>query len=242
MMGTERYDRQIRIPQLGPDGQQRLARSRVLVVGAGGLGSAALLYLAAAGVGTIGIADGDSVELSNLNRQILHRTADVGVAKVVSAARALADLNPDVSVTTYCERLDLDRAIDLARAHDLLVDATDGFASKYLLNEAAVRSGRPLVHAGVEGLMGQLALLAVPGGPCLRCIFPEPPSEPASARPVLGATAGVLGALQAAEAIKFLAGMGERGGTSVLVVDLLALQLRRLRAERDPQCPICGPR
>jgi molybdopterin/thiamine biosynthesis adenylyltransferase len=238
-MTSERYDRQLRMAELGPAGQQKLSQSRVLVVGAGGLGSPALFYLAAAGVGTIGVADGDVVALSNLNRQILHRTADIDVEKVASAERAIADLNPEVQVQTYGERLDVDRAAELAAQYDLLVDAADSFVSKYLLNDAAVRAGTPLLHAGVEGLAGQLALLGLPGGPCLRCVYPDAPADPAEPRAILGATAGVLGALQAAEAIQFLAGIDAPRGGKLLAVDLRSLQFRAIKISRDPDCPVC---
>ncbi|MBW2459712.1 MAG: HesA/MoeB/ThiF family protein, partial [Deltaproteobacteria bacterium] len=190
-MDTERYDRQLRIAELGTAGQQKLAAARVLVVGAGGLGSPVLFYLAAAGVGTLGIADGDVVALSNLNRQILHRTRDIDVDKVASAARALGDLNPDVKLETYAERLDVERTAELAASYDLLIDAADSFVSKYLLNDAAIRAGTPLMHAGVEGLAGQLALLGLPDGPCLRCVYPDAPADPSEPRAILGATAGV---------------------------------------------------
>ncbi len=239
-MSSERYDRQLRIPELGPAGQQQLAQSRVLVVGAGGLGSPVLFYLAAAGVGTLGVADGDVVALSNLNRQILHRTADIDVQKVRSAQRALGELNPEVQVETYCERLDLPRATELAAQYDLVIDAADSFVSKYLLNDAAVRAGTPLLHAGVEGLAGQLALLGLPDGPCLRCVYPEAPPDPSEPRAILGATAGVVGAIQASEAIQFLADIDAPRGGKLLAVDLRSLQFRTIKISRDPDCPACG--
>lgn len=239
-MDAERYDRQLRMPQLGPEGQERLAQSRVLVVGAGGLGAPAILYLAAAGVGTLGIADGDVVELGNLNRQVIHRTEDVGIDKVASAWRAVAALNPEVNVETYSERLDVERATDLAAQYDLLLDGSDSFASKYALNDAAVASGRPLVHGGVEGMVGQVGLLARPAGPCLRCVFPDAPPDPSEPRAILGATAGVLGALQATEALKHLAGLGERHGDSLLMVNLWRLHFHRVTLQQNPSCPVCG--
>ena len=238
----QRYDRQLRIPQLGWEGQAKLATSRVLVIGAGGLGSPAILYLAAAGVGTLGIADGDVIELSNLNRQILHRTSDIGVSKVVSASRAARDLNPEVNIELHDSRLDEEGAVKLAGQYDLLIDAADSFASKYLLNRAAVRSGTPLVHVGVEGMYGQLCVLVAGGGPCLQCVFPDPPADQEEPRAILGACAGVLGAIQACEAIKLLASMTDSPGThQLLAVDLLSLQLRTLLIQRDPDCTVCGP-
>ena len=239
-MSSERYERQIRIPQLGGEGQARLGRSRVLVVGAGGLGSPAILYLAAAGVGTLGIADDDVVVLSNLNRQVLHRTADIGADKASSAARAVRELNPEVGLELHRERLDAASVAELCAGYDLVVDATDGFGSKYAINDGAVRAGKPFVHAGVEGLMGQVALLGLPGGPCLRCIFPTSPLDPSEPRPILGAAAGVLGALEACEAIKFLGRLATDGSNKLLVVNLWTLRFQNMAAERDPDCPCCG--
>ena len=241
-MSAERYDRQVRIPQLGAEGQKRLASSRVLVVGAGGLGSPVILYLAAAGVGTLGIADADVVAWSNLNRQVLHRSADVGADKIDSAARAVRELNPEVGLELYRERLDAGRVTELGAGYDLLVDATDGFASKYAINDGAVRAGKPFVHAGVEGLMGQVALLGLPGGPCLRCIFPSTPPDPTEPRPILGAAAGVLGALEACEAIKYLGRLVSAEPSKLLVVNLWTLRFQSIAAERDPDCPSCSTR
>ncbi len=238
-MNQERYDRQLRIPQFGQEGQRRLAASRVLVVGAGGLGSPVILYLAAAGIGHLGIADGDSIDLSNLNRQVLHRTQDIGGAKVRSAARAVGQLNPEVRLQLYQERLDLQRATELAEQYDLLVDASDSFPSKYLINDAAVRAGKPLVHGGVEGFIGQIAVLGLSFGPCLRCIFAEPPPEPKHARAIIGPTAGAVGAIQASEAIKYLAAIDHDGGYKMLSVNLLHLEFHSLTVEQDPDCPVC---
>jgi len=238
----ERYDRQMRMPELGLDGQRKLAQSRVLVVGAGGLGSPVILYLAAAGVGTLGVADGDVVALSNLNRQILHRTADLDAAKTSSAARAAATLNPEIQLELYRERLDLERAAELAASYDLLIDASDSFASKYLLSDAAVRAGRPLLHAGVERMAGQIALLATPDGPCLRCIFPEAPADPDEPRAIVGAAAGVLGCLQAVEAIKLLAGLGRTLERRMMAVDLWHMEFHLVAVQPDPSCPSCGRR
>src|SRR5512137_2071565 len=163
-----RYSRHIILQDIGIEGQAKIRAGRVLIVGAGGLGSPAILYLAAAGVGTLGIADADAVAWTNLNRQVLHRSADVGSAKVESAARAVRELNPEVALELYREQLDAERVAELGAGYDLVVDATDGFASKYAINDGAVRAGKPFVHAGVEGLMGQVALLGLPDGPCLR--------------------------------------------------------------------------
>lgn len=241
-MDLRRYDRQLRLPQLGREGQERLAESRVLVVGAGGLGSPVLLYLAAAGVGHLTIADGDVVEPSNLNRQILHRTGDVGRPKVESAAEAIAALNPNVTATPLAERLDAKRIATLGEDHHLIIDASDGFSAKYAVSDGAVHAGTPFVHGGVEGMMGQVGLLGLPGGPCLRCVFPEVPSDPDEPRPILGAAAGVLGTLQATEAIKHLAGMGEAVGNRLLVVSLWRLQFHAVTVDRNPDCRACGGR
>jgi molybdopterin/thiamine biosynthesis adenylyltransferase len=241
-MNVERHDRQIRIPQLGCEGQQRLAQSRVLVVGAGGLGSPVVLYLAAAGVGMLGIADNDTVVCSNLNRQVLHRTADIGADKVGSAARAVRALDPAIRLELYQERVDARRVAELAAGYDLVVDATDGFGSKYAVNDGAIRAGKPFVHAGVEGLTGQVGLLGLPGDPCLRCIFPTAPPDPSEPRPILGAAAGVLGTLAACEAIKHLARLVADGPSKLLVVNLWTLHFHTIAAERDPDCPCCATR
>jgi molybdopterin-synthase adenylyltransferase len=239
-MSLERYDRQMRMAELGAEGQAKLRASRVLVIGAGGLGSPAILYLAAAGVGTLSIVDGDVVALSNLNRQILHRTSDVGSDKVQSAGRAVRELNPEVSTVLVRERVDARRIAELAGEHDLVVDASDSFASKYAINEGALRSGKPFLHAGVEGLMGQLGLLGLDHGPCLRCIFPDAPEEPTTPRPILGATAGVLGSILAAEAIKHLAGCTPSSSGKLLLVNLRTLRFHTIEVERDPDCPACS--
>jgi molybdopterin/thiamine biosynthesis adenylyltransferase len=236
----ERYDRQLRMPEIGQTGQERLGRASALVIGAGGLGSPNVLYLAAAGVGRLGIVDDDVVSLSNLNRQILHRTADVGSPKVASAARAVRELNPAVSVELWQERVDARRVAALAADYDVLVDATDGFASKLAVSDGAVLADKPLVHAGVEGMIGQLAVLGSATGPCLRCLFPSLPPEPANPRPILGAAAGALGAMQAAEVLKLLLGTAGSVLGTLLVVDLWTLRFRRIAVDRAADCPVCA--
>jgi molybdopterin/thiamine biosynthesis adenylyltransferase len=241
-----RYDRNLRLAELGKEGQERLFRSAVLVVGAGGLGSPALLYLAAAGVGRIGVIDGDRLDLSNLNRQVIHKAASVGRGKAESAADTLRAFRPDLAVDVYPEMLTSENACDLFRRYDAVVDASDSFPAKFLCNDAAVATRRPLVHAGVVRFGGQL-LSVLPGEtPCLRCLIPEiPPREdsPGAARVgVLGAAAGIVGAWQALEAVKILAGIAPRPGGTLLTFDALAGAVSRHQVPRDPACPACGDR
>jgi adenylyltransferase/sulfurtransferase len=239
----ERYLRQIVIPQIGAAGQERLARARVLIVGAGGLGSAAALYLAAAGVGTLGVADPDVVELSNLQRQVLHRVSHLGRAKTASAAETLRGLNPEVAVVEHPERLTAQNAEAILAGYELALDGSDNFATRYLLNDACVLAGKPMVHAAVAGLGGQ-AMTVLPGqGPCYRCLHPAPPqgalADPARAG-ILGAVAGLFGTIEATEAIKCLLGIGEPLVGRVLLVDGLDMVVRTVRAKRDPHCAVCG--
>lgn len=241
-----RYARHFPIPEIGPEGQEKLLRSRVLVIGAGGLGSPAALYLAAAGVGTIGLVDSDEVELSNLQRQILHGTSDLGRPKVDSAADALRELNPGVKVIPLRMSADGENLPALLADYDFVLECTDSFASKYLVNDACVRAGRPFCHAGVQGFYGQMLSWAPGQGPCFRCAFRESPAsgaEPASTQAgVLGAAAGVLGCLQAAEALKFLLGAGELLTGALLTVDLLDMEFQKIPLLQDPDCPACGGR
>ncbi|HLT59040.1 MAG: molybdopterin-synthase adenylyltransferase MoeB [Limnochordales bacterium] len=239
-----RYSRNIILQEVGGVGQQKLKDARVLVVGAGGLGSPAALYLAAAGVGTIGIVDHDTVDLSNLQRQILHRTQDVGKPKVESARRALEDLNPGVRVETYPVRLTAANVMDLIRDYDVVVDGVDNFATRYLLNDACVMAGKPLVDAGILRWDGLMMTIKPGEGPCYRCVFPEPP--PAGVIPtcqeagVIGALAGVMGTLQAMEVIKLLLGVGQTLTGRLLLFDGLEGRFRQVSASRDPNCPVCG--
>jgi adenylyltransferase/sulfurtransferase len=239
---VERYARNILLPGVGGAGQERLARSRVLVIGAGGLGSPAAYYLAAAGVGTIGIVDDDAVEISNLQRQILHATRDIGRPKAVSAGEKLKSLNPDCDVVTHHLRLTADNIAGITAAYQVIVDGTDNFPSRRLINEVCVRQGKPLVHGGVLQFVGQ-ALTILPGrGPCLACIFPEPPgSLPTCAQAgILGAVAGVIGAIQANEALKLLLGLGELLVGRLLSFDALRMRFAEVAVSRDPDCPVCG--
>lgn len=239
-----RYARQIRLPSLGIDGQEHLKRASVLVVGAGGLGSPAAMYLAAAGVGRIGIADADQVDVSNLHRQLLHRTEDVGSSKVSSARATLAGINPHVRIDTIGVRVSRENALDLVTAYDVVIDGTDNFPTRYLLNDACVLAGRPLVYGSVDRFEGQVSVFATERGPCYRCLFPTPP-DPGTVQNcadagVLGVLPGLVGTLQATEALKLIVGLGDTLEGRLLLVDTLAMHFRTIGIDRDPECPACG--
>ena len=239
---VRRYARHIVLAEVGGQGQRRLLESRVLVVGAGGLGSPVALYLAAAGVGTLGLCDGDTVDLSNLQRQILHGTPDVGREKVDSAQAALARINPEVRVERHALRLGADQA-DLVGAYDVVVDGSDNFETKFLLNDIAVERGVPLVIGGILRFSGQV-MTVLPGSTCYRCVFEEAP--PADLAPscqeagVLGAVAGVVGSLQAVEVLKLLLGRGTPMADRILVYDALAGTFREVGVTRRPGCTACN--
>ncbi|HXG52344.1 MAG TPA: HesA/MoeB/ThiF family protein [candidate division Zixibacteria bacterium] len=241
----ERYSRQIMIPDLGGAAQIRLRRARVLVVGAGGLGSPAALYLAAAGIGGLGLVDSDRVELSNLQRQILHSTADIGRPKVESARERLRQLNPEVAVETYPLRLEADNAAEIFAGYDFIVDGSDNFATKFLVNDQAVALGKPFSHAGIVRLQGQ-TMTVIPGkSACYRCVFrePPPPAEIPGCQQagILGAVAGTIGSIQAAEAIKVLAGIEEGLLTDrLLTFDARAMKFHAVEVRRDQSCSACG--
>ncbi len=239
----ERYSRHLLLPEIGAAGQEKLKRARVLVVGAGGLGSPASLYLAAAGVGTLGIVDHDRVDLSNLQRQLLFATSDVGAGKAVTAQARLRALNPDISVVAHELELRGDNALELLRPYDLVVDGSDRLATRYLVNDACVLLGKPLVSAAIHRFEGQ-AMSYVPGrGPCYRCLFPESAegAVPNCAEAgVLGVLPGMLGALQATEAIKLVLGLGEALIGRLLTYDALAMQWREFRFARREDCAVCG--
>lgn len=232
-----RYERQI--PVIGREGQEKLKRSTVLIAGAGGLGSASALYLAAAGVGRLIIVDPQDVELSNLNRQVLHWTSDIGRAKVESAREKLRRLNPNVEVEVYREELTEELARRLVSRADIVIDALDNWEARFLLNRVCVELGKPFIHAGVEGFYGQM-LVVVPGkGPCLQCLLPrQPPSR--SGVPVLATTPGVLGLLQATEAIKLLTGVGEPAIGRLIIYDGYSMTFSEVRVRRRPDCPVCS--
>ena len=242
---VDRYARQIVLHEIGGPGQQRLKAARVLVIGAGGLGSPAILYLAAAGVGTIGVVDDDTVSLSNLQRQVLHATDEVGVPKTESAARAVARLNPHVTVAPHTTRLGANSAEALIGAYDLVLDGSDNFETRYLVSDTCARLSRPLVFAALGRWDGQLSVFRPwAGGPCYRCLFPEPPPDdlvPACAEAgVLGAMAGVLGTLQAVEAVKLITGAGTPLDGRLFLYDALAAETRSLRLSKRPDCPVCA--
>jgi molybdopterin/thiamine biosynthesis adenylyltransferase len=240
----ERYSRHIILRQVGLEGQIKISNGRVLIIGAGGLGSPVAFYLAAAGVGTIGIADSDRVDLSNLQRQIIHFTPDVGQPKVESAARKMRDLNPDVAVRTYHQMVGADNIRDLVREYDFVVDGTDNFAAKFLINDACVLEGKPFSHGGILRFDGQ-TMTVLPGrSACYRCVFVEPPPPDivptCSQAGVLGTIAGMLGTIQAAEVIKYLAGVGQPLTDHLLIFDALEMRFRRVSVQRRGNCAVCG--
>jgi len=241
----ERYSRHILLPEVGEKGQEKLLKSRVLLLGAGGLGSPAALYLGAAGVGTLGVIDADVVDTSNLQRQILHGTETVGLPKVQSAQKRLQDLNPDVKIIPFEERLNsenVDRVFDYG--WDVIVDGLDNFATRYLVNDASIWKNIPVVHGSIFRFDGQVTTFKPGAGPCYRCLYPEPP--PAHLAPscaeagVLGILPGVVGTIQATEAIKLLLGQGEPLIGRLLQYDSLQMKFRTLKLRRDPSCPVCG--
>jgi len=240
----ERYARHIVLREVGGSGQARLKAARVLVIGAGGLGSPAVLYLAAAGIGTIGIVDDDTVGLSNLQRQIAHRTADAGRPKTASAADAIRAINPHVAVEAHPVRLTQENARALAARYDIVADGSDNFATRFLVNEACFAEKRTLVSAAVTEFHGQLATFKahLGGYPCYRCLVPEAPAgaRSCSETGVLGAAAGVMGTLQALEVIKEIAGIGESLAGHLLIYEALTTEFRKLRLRPDPHCPLCA--
>ena len=239
-----RYSRHILLPQVGEAGQRALKRSRVLLVGAGGLGSPVALYLAAAGVGTLGLVDFDTVDLSNLQRQILHGSASIGSSKIDSARDRLVDINPNVSIEPYRTRLTSQNALEIARGYDLIVDGTDNFATRYLVNDTSVLLGIPNVYGSVYRFEGQASVFGAPGGPCYRCLFRDPPPPdlvPSCAEGgVLGVVPGLVGTIQATEAIKVLLGLGDTLVGKLLTIDVMKMTFRTLAIQKDPSCPACG--
>lgn len=241
----DRYSRHIMLPEVGEKGQEKLLKARVLLLGAGGLGSPSALYLAAAGVGTLGLVDADTVDASNLQRQILHGTSTIGVHKVESGQKRLQDLNPDVKVIPFVERLtsdNIDRIFD--QGWDVVVDGLDNFPTRYLVNDASIWKSIPVVHGSIFRFDGQVTTFVPKQGPCYRCLYPEPP--PAHLAPscaeagVLGVLPGIIGTIQATEAIKLILGQGAPLVGRLLMYDSLQMQFRQLRLRRDPTCPVCG--
>ncbi|MHB1305965.1 MAG: molybdopterin-synthase adenylyltransferase MoeB [Limisphaerales bacterium] len=241
----QRYARHLALPEVGWDGQRRLGNTRVLCVGAGGLGSPLLLYLAAAGIGRIGVVDFDSVELSNLQRQVLYRTADVGRPKAVAAREAVQGLNPHVEVDLHEVRLTSANALEIVRPYDIVVDGTDNFPTRYLTNDACVLLGKPNVYGSVHRFEGQASVFGPHlGAPCYRCLYPEPPPPgvaPSCAEGgVLGVLPGLIGCLQATEVIKLALGVGQSLTGRLLLVEALTMRFREIKVRRDPACPLCG--
>lgn len=241
---VERYSRHLIIPEVGMEGQLKLKQAKVLLVGAGGLGAPLGLYLAAAGVGRIGIVDFDVVDLTNLQRQVIHGTADVGRKKLDSAAATMHDINPHVQVDRHETALTSENALDIIREYDLVVDGTDNFPTRYLVNDACVLTGKPNVYGSIFRFEGQATVFAYPGGPCYRCLYPEPPPPglvPSCAEGgVLGILPGTVGLIQATEAVKLILGIGEPLVGRLLLYDALAMRFRELRLRRNPECPVCG--
>jgi molybdopterin/thiamine biosynthesis adenylyltransferase/rhodanese-related sulfurtransferase len=240
----DRYSRHILLPEVGEAGQEKLLKSKVLLLGAGGLGSPAALYLAAAGVGTLGIVDADTVDASNLQRQILHATSRVGTPKVESAAKAIADLNPDVKVEPYQERLTSANVDRIFGPYDVIVDGCDNFPTRFLVNDASIFLKKPVVHGSIFRFDGQVTTFLPGSGPCYRCWYPEPP--PPELAPscqeagVLGILCGIVGTLQATEAIKIILGKGDSLSGRVVTYDSLKMKFREFKLRKDKNCPVCG--
>lgn len=240
----ERYSRQLILPDIGGKGQEKILKAKVLVIGAGGLGSPSALYLVSAGVGRLGIVDSDNVEINNLQRQILYSTANVGKPKVESATQRLNAINPEVEVIAHNIRLTSENILNIIKDYDIVVDGSDNFPTRYLVNDACVLSKKPLSHAGVLRYDGQ-AMTILPGqGPCYRCLFPEPPPPgfvpSCQEAGILGVVAGVLGALQANEVLKYILGSGELLVGRLLVFNALSATFRQVKVPRDPECPVCS--
>lgn len=240
----QRYSRHIILPQLGGIGQAKLLSSKVLIIGAGALGSPTALYLAAAGVGTIGIVDMDTVDLSNLQRQVIHSQDTIGKLKVDSAKERIQKLNSDVKVNTYVTMLTSDNIMDIMKDYDIVIDATDNFPTRYLINDACVLLGKPNIYGSILQFEGQTTVFNPPEGPCYRCLYPEPP--PPGLVPscqeggILGVVSGVIGTFQALETIKLIIGKGKSLAGRLLLFDALEGEFRRIKVRRDPECPICG--
>lgn len=239
-----RYSRHLILPEVGKEGQQKLKNARVLCVGAGGLGSPLALYLAAAGVGTLGLVDFDVVDYTNLQRQIIHTTSDVGRSKLQSASDKLKAINPDIDLRLFDTKLTSANALELFRDFDIIADGTDNFPTRYLVNDACVLTGKPNVYASIFRFDGQASVFAADAGPCYRCLYPEPPPPglvPSCAEGgVLGVLPGLLGVIQATEAIKLILGTGEPLIGRLLLVDALTMRFREMRLRKNPECPVCG--
>ena len=240
----ERYSRHIILPEVGGEGQSRLLESKVLLVGAGGLGSPAAFYLAAAGIGNMGIIDFDTVDLSNLQRQIIHNTERIGMLKTESAKKTISALNPDINVTVFNERLNSENIMRLFEDYDYILDGTDNFATRYLINDACVMTGKTNIHGSIFRFEGQVTVFKPNQGPCYRCLYPEPP--PPGLVPncqeggVLGVLAGIIGNLQVVETLKLILGIGKTLVGKLLIYDALKTEFRKLNLRKDVDCPVCG--
>ncbi|WHZ21983.1 MAG: Sulfur carrier protein ThiS adenylyltransferase [Nitrospira sp.] len=241
-----RYSRHILLPEVGGKGQKKIVASKVLLVGAGGLGSPAALYLAAAGVGTIGLIDSDVVDLSNLQRQVIHQTPDVGRPKVVSGKEKVQALNPDVNVVMYEERFTAGNALKIVGDYDVVIDGVDNFPTKFLINDACFFAGKPLVHGGILRFDGRVTTIIPKQSACYRCVFKKPPPEGLVAScqeaGVIGVLAGIIGTIQATEALKLILGIGRPLTDRLLDFDARRTQFREIRIKRNPDCPLCGER
>ena len=239
-----RYSRHILLPEVGGKGQKKIARAKILIVGVGGLGSPAALYLAAAGVGTLGLIDHDVVDLSNLQRQVIHHTPDVGRPKVLSAKEKIHALNPDVAVVMHETRLMAANALELIRGYDVVIDGVDNFPAKFLINDACYFGGKPLVHGGILRFEGRVSTIIPKQSACYRCVFkrPPPPGLVASCQEagVIGVLAGVIGTIQATEALKLVLGIGRPLTNRMLDFDARQMRFREIRVKRNPRCPLCG--
>jgi len=240
----ERYSRHIILPEVGGAGQQKMLKARVLLLGAGGLGSPAAYYLAAAGIGNLGIVDFDQVDLSNLQRQIIHSTERIGMLKTESAKKTIQALNPDVNVTLYNEKIDSSNILSIIKDYDYVVDGSDNFPTRYLVNDACVMENKTLVHGSIYRFEGQVTVFKPNSGPCYRCLYPEPPPPGMSPNcqegGVLGVLAGIIGNLQVVEVLKLILGIGEPLVGKLLIYDALKTEFRNLNLRKDASCPLCG--
>ena len=240
----ERYSRHIILPEIGGTGQQKMLEARILLLGAGGLGSPAAYYLAAAGIGNLGIVDFDQVDLSNLQRQIIHSTERIGMLKTESAKKTIQALNPDVNVTLYNEKIDSSNIISIIKDYDYVVDGSDNFPTRYLVNDACVMENKTLIHGSIYRFEGQVTVFKPNSGPCYRCLYPEPPPPGMSPNcqegGVLGVLAGIIGNLQVVEVLKLILGIGEPLVGKLLIYDALKTEFRNLNLRKDASCPLCG--
>lgn len=240
----EHFSRHIRLPEFGRAGQEKISQARILIIGAGGLGSPAMTYLATAGVKKIGLFDPDVVDISNLPRQIVHKPSTVGLSKVISAAKRLKELNPELELETSQVRLKADNIMPVLDRYDVVIDGADNFPAKYLINDACVLAGRPLVHAGVLRYTGQVMTIIPNKAACYRCIFPEPPPDgvipTCEEAGILNTVAGITGLIQATEAIKLVAGIGQLLTNRMLVFEALSMNIRTIELKRSDDCPVCG--